>query len=282
MTNVKRSIGSFLSVALVGMFLGGCGSSSNTVVVNPVPDTNQRIMITTDNIDAILATSVSGIDKLANLVDGVVDKLPTVKSKSRSLLDIDLATRDCAVSGSITVDKVTTSGATLSFNQCQEDNSLLDGVAAIDKSGDTYDASFTNFSVTTKGDTVNLVSATAHIVGNDYEFFIASGSATVDGAQLEVQNFTLKKTGQEAIANGALFSSCIGGWIDVSTQKPLLYDTNGQLVGGELLISGNNSTINVTVNSDGSIVVHLNGELYKNYASVDDLPQFSELCAATL
>jgi hypothetical protein len=250
-------------------------------VVNPAPDVNQRVVITADNIDAILATSVSGIDKIATLVDGIVDKLPDARSRNRSLLDIDLTTRDCADGGSVSVDTATISGTTLSFNQCAENNNLINGVAEINKDNNTYDAKFFDFSVTTKGDTINLVSADAHIVGDDYNFFISEGSAIVKGTDIKVQNFTLVKVGQLATANGAVMNSCIGGWIDITTEENLQYDANDKLIGGRLYIAGKNSNINVLIHNDGSITVLLNGELYKEYENVDQLPQFSETCATT-
>lgn len=280
MISIKKQISLLLSATLMNMFLGGCsGDNNNNVVINPTPPTtDQKVVITADNIDAILATSVSGVDKISNLVDGLIDKLPSVRSKNRGLLDIDITTRDCAEGGTISVDKVTTSGATLSFDQCLENNNLIDGEMKFNKDDTTYDATFSNFAVTTNGDTISLVTATAHIVENDYDLFIASGTATVKGTQIDVQNFTLQKTGQQATANGSIKSSCVGGWIDITTEKPLEYDANGVLIGGQLFITGDNSNITVIIKNDGSIMVLLNGELYKEYENVDQLPQFSEIC----
>lgn len=279
MKNIVSKASLLLSILFVSILLSGCNDEDNhRVITTSSPTVGQRAVITTENIDSILATSVSGVDKIASLVDGLVEQLPTVRTRSRGLSDLDITTRECAEGGDISVDKVTTSGATLSFTQCQEQGYLLNGTVVIDSDGTRYDATFDNFTAIDSQNSVTLIAATAHIVGDDYTFFIADGSVIAEGNAIAVQNFKLEKIGQEATVNGSLLSACVGAWIDVFTEEPLLYDTNDNLIGGELYITGDSSNISVLINPDGSVKVLYNGSLYQNYAGVDQLPQYEEYC----
>lgn len=273
-----RKMGLLVSVVFLSILSSGCNDNKSNDISPAPPIEEKRATITTDNIDAILATSVSGVDKIASLVDGLVEKLPIVKLRNRGILNIDLTTRDCADSGSISVDRVTTSGGTLNFSECQENGYLLNGAVTIDTDGTYYDATFKDFSASDNTNSITLADAAAHIVGDDYNFFIATGVATVNGNPIEVRNFTLEKTGQQATVNGSLKNGCVGAWIDITTEKPLQYDENNNLIGGQLYIIGDNSDISILINEDGSVTVLLNGSLYQNYSSVDELPQYSEYC----
>ncbi|SFV56805.1 hypothetical protein MNB_SV-6-288 [hydrothermal vent metagenome] len=278
MKRVLGKVGLQAVVVLSSILLSGCNSSSSNVAQNTNPIGEERATITSDNVDVILATSVSGIDKLASLVDGVVEQLPTFSSKNRSITDIDITTKDCENGGDISVDKLTTSGATLNFTECREKGYLLNGIVVVDSDGDSYDATFKNFNAANSVDDITLTDATAHIVGEDYNFFIATGNATVKGNPIEVQNFTIDKKDRKANTNGSLKSGCVGAWIDIATTESLQYDESDNLTDGQLLVTGNSSDISVSINQDGSVTVLLNGSLYKEYDSVDSLPQYSEYC----
>ena len=270
-----------MGIISMGILASGCNDDVNhQVITNSTPVVEQqRAVITAENIDPILAISSKGMEKIPSLVDGLVEKLPSVGMRSRGLSDIDITTRECAGGGDVSVDKVTTSGATLSFTQCQEQGYLLNGIVVVENDGSpSYDATFKNFTATNNQESITLGDAAAHIEGDDYTLVISAGSATIEGNAIEVQNFTLQKRGEEATVNGALMSACVGAWIDIVTEEPLLYDTNDNIIGGNLYITGDSSNISILINPDGSLKVLHNGALYQNYANVDELPQYNEFC----
>ena len=298
LTNFKRNASLLLSAGIVSLMMVGCGTDgASDVGTVPPPAAGDLITIDGTNADKVLASSIGGIGKIAGMIDALVDSLPelgigdskiaqassgvnidSAKAVSHDTLAITLVSRDCTDGGSISVDGVTASGGSVTFNHCQERGITLDGSAEVSVSGGTYSARFTDLNAVFSTGSLYLSDAGFTDSGDSFDFAIASGEANVQGIQIELKNFLLNKNFSNIIVNSSIKTDCMGGWVDVATMAPLVFDSSDLLVGGTLTITGNSSDMLISVNADGTINVYLNGILYSNYNSAVDLPQYGAVC----
>lgn len=297
-TKFRRNASLLLGAGVMSLMMVGCGTdgAADVGTVQP-PAVSDKVTIGPANADKVLASSVGGIGKLAGMVDGILDNLPglgTTDSKiaqaasgtnidgtmavSSDALALDLVSRDCSDGGSISVDGVSTSGGSVSFNHCQERGVILDGAAEVSYGGGSYSIRFTDLSAGFSTGTLYLSDAGATVSGSNMEFVIASGTANVQGMQIEVKNFALNKVGSGVTANGSVRTDCMGGWVDVTTVTPLAFNSSELLVGGALTVTGNGTDMQITIKADGSVEVLLNGAGYATYDSAADLPQYNAVC----
>jgi len=295
---LKRNASLLLGAGIVSLMMVGCGTdgASDVGTVEP-PAAGDLITINATNADKVLASSIGGIGKIAGMIDDLVDSLPELgiadskiaqassgtnidgsMAVSHDTLAITLVSRDCADGGSISVDGVSTSGGSVTFNHCQERGIVLDGSAEISVSGGTYSARFTDVNAGFSTGSLYLSDAGFTDSGDSFDFAIASGTATVQGIKIKVKNFALNKLFSDVVVNSSIKTDCMGGWVDVATTVPLVFDSSDLLVGGTLTITGNNSNMLVSVNADGTINAYLNDVLYANYNSAVDLPQYNAVC----
>ena len=293
--NIKKSAFLALGIGVVGLMMVGCGGTNGASDIGtvPGPGAGEKVTITAANADKVLASTVGGVGKIAALIEDLVDKLPNISKtntdyavatsgKSVSASDkfaLTLVSRDCADGGSISVNSLSTTGGSVTFNSCSERGIVLDGSADISVNGSNYDIAFTNVNATFSTGTLNLTEAGASISGGQFDFRIASGTANVQGIAMEVKNFQLVRDESGNKVSGSIKTACMGGWVDVSTTDPLKYNASKVLVGGKMLIEGNSSSMLVEVNADGSINVSLNGSPYASYPSSSDLPQYNAVCS---
>ena len=298
LTKLKRNASLLLGAGIVSLMMVGCGTdgASDVGTVEP-PAAGDLITINATNADKVLASSIGGIGKIAGMIDDLVDSLPELgiadskiaqassgtnidgsMAVSDDTLAITLVSRDCADGGSISVDGVSTSGGSVTFNHCQERGIVLDGSAEISVSGGTYSARFTDVNAGFSTGSLYLSDAGFTDSGDSFDFAIASGTATVQGIKIKVKNFALNKLFSDVVVNSSIKTDCMGGWVDVATTVPLVFDSSDLLVGGTLTITGNNSNMLVSVNADGTINAYLNDVLYANYNSAADLPQYNAVC----
>lgn len=298
LTKLKRNASLLLGAGIVSLMMVGCGTdgASDVGTVEP-PAAGDLITINATNADKVLASSIGGIGKIAGMIDDLVDSLPELgiadskiaqassgtnidgsMAVSDDTLAITLVSRDCADGGSISVDGVSTSGGSVTFNHCQERGIVLDGSAEISVSGGTYSARFTDVNAGFSTGSLYLSDAGFTDSGDSFDFAIASGEANIQGIQIELKNFSLNKNFSNVIVNSWIKTDCMGGWVDVATTVPLVFDSSDLLVGGTLTITGNNSNMLVSVNADGTINAYLNDVLYANYNSAVDLPQYNAVC----
>lgn len=298
LTKFKKNASLFLGAGIMSLVLVGCGTDGASDVGTVVPPVaSEMVTINEANADKVLASSVGGIGKLAGMIDDLVEDLPGVGmtdskiAHSASGANIDgtmavatdavaltLVSRDCADGGSISVDGVSASGGSVKFNHCQERGIILDGSAEVSVSGGTYAARFTDLTAVFSTGTLYLSDAGFTDYDNSFDFAIESGTATIQGIQIEIKNFKLNKNFSNIVVSSSIKTDCMGGWVDVATTVPLVFDDSDLLIGGALAVVGNNSDMQVSVNADGTINVYLNGLLYANYSSAADLPQYNAVC----
>jgi len=298
LTKLKRNASLLLGAGIMSVVMVGCGTDGASDVGTVVPPVaSEMVTINEGNADKVLASSVGGIGKLAGMIDDLVEDLPGVgmtdsgiaQTSSGANIDgnvavatdavsLTLVSRDCADGGSISVNSVNTTGGSVTFNHCQERGVVLDGSAEISASGGTYAARFTDVTAVFSTGTLYLSDAGFTDYDNSFDFAIESGTATIQGIQIEIKNFKLNKNFSNVAVSSSIKTDCMGGWVDVATTVPLVFDGSDLLIGGALTITGNSSNMQVSVNADETINVYLNDLLYGNYSSAADLPQYNAVC----
>jgi hypothetical protein len=296
---MKTGVLALLGAGVVSLTMTGCGGTDGASDVNPVPGPNpgEVVTISEANADKVLASSVGGIGRVSTLIIDLMDSLPSTISKgssgytvassgalkradSKVAFSFPITSKECSQGGSVRVDNLSTSSATVTFDNCREYDVLLNGVAEVSVEGiDTYHARFTNFTAVFSTGELYLGDAGATIIGNSLDFKLASGTAKIQGVGVELKNLTVRGDEAQTSIVGSIKTECLGGWVDVATTVPLQYNSSHSLTGGTLLITGANSTeMILTVNPDGSIDTTLNGAPYASYASASDLPQYGSVC----
>ena len=280
-----------LGAGIVSLMMAGCGTDGASDV-GTVPNPTGKVTITAANADRVLASTVGGIGKLAAMIEDLTDNLPGVAVAASKYaiagsvpvapkLVIELGSKNCSGGGKITASGVSSSGGSVTFDQCQERGITLNGSAEVSINGsNSYDIRFTNLEAVFSTGSLVLSDAGVSVDGGNIDFKIASGSANVQGILIDVANFELVRDASGILVSGSIRTACMNSeWVDVATTEALRFNGSDALVGGKLLITGNASSLLVEANGDGSISVYLDGALYNTYDSASELPQYNAVCS---
>ena len=295
---IKKSATLLVGAGVLSLMMVGCGSTNGAADVGraPAPGANEKVVMSAANADQILASSVSTIGKVAKMIDDLVDDLPGVgvvnsqiaqapsgidgsTDVSSDTVAFSLVSKDCSKGGSISVDSLSTDGGTITFHNCHEKSVILDGTVTITYNNGEYAARFTNVNATFS--TGNLVLSDAGLTAHDstFDFAIASASAMVQGVDVGMRNMKIHKDTSGTTVDGSCATGCICcKWFDVTTVSPLGFDGT-ELSSGTIRLDGANGT-NMMVMADPSCCVSttLNGQPYRTYDSIKDLPQYTAVC----
>ena len=300
LNHLKKSTALLLGAGALSLMMSGCGSDGASGVKSVAG--GSQMVITEQNADKVLASTVGSVGALADagkeLVDRLMDTLnigKTVGGNSiassgesktvpgnvaYSLDDLPLSS-SCPDGGSVDVKKRSTS-ATVTFDQCVVHGSTVNGkvevsVNVVDRSGEL---TLTNVNVQSNTSSISLSNAGITIEGKSkYELAIGSGSVNRSDVSVDVTNLNIAKSGGGIAVNGQIKTSCMDGYVDLATLAPLTFSGVDLLTGGSISINGaGNSNINLSVNPDGSVDATLNGASYEAYDSALDFPRYSDVC----
>jgi hypothetical protein len=170
----------------------------------------------------------------------------------------------CSVSGTVTLTSLDASGS-IAFSHCKEDDMELDGVISVSGTEEAGTITVNNFVFKTKNnynsDTSELSIATmqlAYETGHDNEpksidLSVSGFATTTVGGQEDRVDFRInqiKITDTTALFDGSIQTTCLGGWIVVTTPEMIRYSSEG-LTAGKVIIAGNKSQITIEIAADG-------------------------------
>ncbi len=295
----KKKIRLFMGVGITGLMMVACGTDgASDVGTVPQPSAGELVSIDVNNADQVLASSAGSIGQVKSMLSRIADNFPGLSVTSSNIaqapsqtnidgattmsldkMAITLASRECSEGGSIEANSVTTSGGSVTFNQCQERGVILNGSAEVSIDGSNYSARFTNLSAIFAEGSLQLSDAGVTVVGNNFDFAIETGTANIQGATVDFRNFALNKQGSGIVVSGSIKTDCLGAWINMATTVALTFSSSDYVVSGAASIAGaNNTNMQLSVNPDGSIDATLNGQHYATYASAFDLPYYGAVC----
>lgn len=294
----------FLLASMVIVFNACGGGSSSSDDSSVIPD-DGYVIITEDNSKQVLSAVVSSINISDAFEDGPIPVINTTSVKSISIaksMTIPASkvlssssnlktlavsgTEQCSEGGSFSYDGTETSG-TIIFSDCQESGVIMDGTISFTSNldGTSMTMTFTNLSIILdENNRLFYASASASISLNAYAeignmSIVVTGYSIVNGERTDLDNYklTLKIDSSSTLMitlDGLIKSDCIGGWVEVKTTEPI------QMIGdlcpsiGQLIITGNASSLTVDFNSDGSVDV--SGSASDHYNSCEDID--TEVC----
>ena len=291
--NLQKGIAVLFSIVVLGFSVTGCGGGGGGSSVS-TPLESERAILDENN-------SEQAISALFNVVDlGFEPSLPLTKSvgetststtntltqaaalnQLRSIAPVknEAVTGEqiaCTDGGFITT---TNTGAT--FSNCNESGIIMDGTMTVSGTETAATATLSNFSMILEGETIFYESLTFSFTLNA-ESQINSMSITMDGytsifgERIDYQNYTFAMSMDNFNAitfsiNGFIKTDCLGGWVELSTTEDIqINDTDPCPNAGQIVISGNSSSLTVDFNSDGS--VDLSGAVTEHYSSCTNVP----------
>lgn len=278
-----------LCIGFVLIGCGGGGSAGNSDVVGGVP-AKTMATITTENAENVLSVTLGSIDivdvprglALASDNSTNIAKVSLETSKASNIASSKLksnniaetGTESCSGGGSLSYNGNEETGGTVIFNQCTEDGVTLNGTQILSFNGDTIHSELTNFSVKDFSSDVFISSATIDFNENTEALSMnLTGSVSMDGKKTDFENYQLSGDGNTFTISGLIQSSCVAGWMQIQTVTPIMtVDFEDCPVGGEIVVTGNNSALRTVFNSDTSIQVYLNGAIFATYANCNELP----------
>jgi hypothetical protein len=299
--DVRKGIAVLFSMAVLSFSVTGCGGGSSSDAGADAPVESKLVTITEENseqvIDAVFGSmdigdgfenvpsfkSVASVQSVPMLKSTEIPALKKVLSSSRNLNTVaESGTVECSGGGSYSYNGSKTS-ATFTFNSCTESGITMDGTLALttNNEGTSGTLTYTNFSITQdENNKVVYSSATATFSFNDnYDVVDMSitinGYVVASGERTDFDNYRLilamdNNYNMSITINGSIKSDCIGGWVEITTNEAMVgnaYDDCPSA--GQIVISGNASSLTVTFNADGSVDV--SGAVTNHYDSCNDL-----------
>ena len=108
--------------------------------------------------------------------------------------------------------------------------------------------------------------------GLDY----VDGYTSIFGERTDYQNYTFSMNMNDLsvisfFVNGFIKTDCLGAWIGLTTTENIqINDPDPCPTAGQIIIDGNDSSITIAFNSDGSVDV--SGSVTDSYTSCEDVP----------
>ncbi len=281
----------FTTALLTGsalLLFTACGGGSGGDAGTPA---KTMVSITDENADDVISASVLSVKGITDIGDILLGDGSANIAKSTSHLNTlgniaaanlepgtlaESGTESCSGGGSVSYDGNENTGGTVTFNQCVESGTTINGTMVLSINGADTTTNFTNFSVKAYDAEVFYSSATVNLNTDTYDMSVTvTGYAVDDGSRYDFENYSLTKTGNSYTFAGFVKTDCMGGWIEIKTNQALvMYDSCP--TAGDIVAIGNNSELRMVFNSDMSVDVSVNGEAYDTYPNCDDLPE--EVC----
>ncbi len=289
---LKRSIFAVTVATVVGFGVIGCGGGS-TAVATSIAE-KDRVALDKDSSSSI-ATSLDGLSKTLGNVDvdsiagGSLSISMTTFSKSMAKVtkmqpSASGSTYTCDMSGTVTFSD-SGSGGSITFDHCIEENIQLNGVISVSGTETSGTVTMNGFTIKTTN-TYNADTSEAsidslqltYVMGRDQEPESVDLSAygyaktVVDGVEdrVDFKINQIKITQTTASFNGAIKTTCLGGWIVVTTPEEIVFN-NEDLTAGKVVISGNGSQVMFEIASDGKITFTNVDQTETTYPNIDAL-----------
>jgi len=293
----KRSIFMVTVASIIGFGVIGCGGGGVAAVATSIVE-KDRATLDKDSSSSI-ATSLDGLGKtLGNIdVDGIAGgslgvSVTTFAKRVARVTKMQPSTAGntytCGASGTVTFNN-SNSGGSITFDHCIEENVQLNGLISVsgtETAGTVTINGFTIKTTNTYNDDTSEASIDSlqleYIMGRDQEPESVELSAfgyakTVVGGVEDRVDFKInqiKITRTTASFDGSVKTTCLGGWIVVTTPEEIVFNEE-DLTAGKVVIAGNGSQITIEIAADGKATLtnaDLTQVVYPNIeALVEDL-----------
>ena len=288
----KKGIFALFGIVALSLSFTGCGGGGSSGVSGPAE--SERVVLDENNSEQAITT-------LFNVIDlGFEPALPLAKSTGETsssstnvltqsvaleqLQSIAPARNDVVVGEPIVCTDggfITYTDTGAIFSDCNESGLIMDGTVTVSGSETAATMTLLNFTISFDGEIVFYESLTySYTLNAEYE--INSMSITMDGytsifgERTDYQNYTFSMNMNDLSVvsfsvNGFIKTDCLGAWIGLTTTQNIqINDIDPCPTAGQIIIDGNDSSITIDFNSDGSVDV--SGSVTDSYTSCEDVP----------
>lgn len=278
MKNMKKTLAMTLSAG-VSVMLTACGGGSSTTE-NAV--TNLPLV----KIDSANKKEVTAI--LFDSVDMTTPKLPNVSSTNdagsplTNVLPTALLAKSsgvpysCSEGGSI-VSSEADGNSVITYENCTEAGTTVNGEikVAYNETSQTITYTLTDYSLSDNSGTYTT-SNTLYTVSSGRIAYTTTGTLTNSEQTLNFNNYSyalsLTDNKVDISIDGSLKTDTLGNWITIKSDKTMQLSDNTCPLSGAIIVTGKDSTLNLTFSSDKSIDVILNNALVQSYGDCNKLP----------
>ena len=289
--NFKKGIITLFSIAALSFSITGCGGGGGNSISTPLE--SERVVIDENNNEQVLKTVFNVIEVGAN------PTLPLAKSVGETSVATSVLTQPAAlkeIQSAVLVRSeavanepiictdggfITYTNTGMIFSDCNESGIVMDGTVTISGNDTAASMTLSNFTMTLDSEIIFYESLTYSFTLNaEYEIdtmsIVMDGYTTIFGERTDYQNytFTMSMDSLSVInfsVNGFIKTDCLGAWIEIRTTENIqINDIDPCPTAGQIIIGGNDSSITIDFNSNGSVDV--SGSVTDSYASCDDIP----------
>ena len=105
---------------------------------------------------------------------------------------------------------------------------------------------------------------------------VITGVLASEPVNVECDNFSLAfssaPTDVAVSISGRIKASCLGGWVTMSTNSPVLLPLSGGCpIGGQIVVSAGGNTVTVVIATDTSMIIYFNNAIVQTPKSCNDL-----------
>jgi len=281
--------------------MAGCGSGGSKTDTLPATGLNGVSNTANSNadistVDAELQITISNQKKLTAVVFDSIDittpKFPTISetenggnsklSKALSYFN-NIAKQgkeiyQCKDGGTIATILESENLSTVTYDNCIESDSTINGQIQLvyDPTAETVTYKLTDYTMSNSSSKY-FTATTSYTVSSSGITYTTTGVSTEGSKILEFDKYhytlNLNETSVDISISGALKSSTVENWIKIGTNKPLNLQSSTCPQSGNIDISGDNSSLNITFESDKSVKVSVDNKLVQEYPDCDQLPQ---------
>ena len=290
-----KTVGSLIAVSVFSVGLTACGGSDNSSSLS-IPSESEHVSITASNSSQVSSTAMIAISGYSDIDDSQASfkvvgsqngsqlldfaKLPMnyLNTQKRSKALAKTVSESCSGGGSISADSEDYSGSsfTVSFSNCIEGGTTMNGKISVSESGDTSTATYSNFSL--KDSEASVVFNSAKFVTTDTRTsldltgYVEVGSERVDYKNYKVEaEQTLLYTYTLSV-NGYIKTSCTGKWLNIVTNRDIVISEYDNCpTEGKVTVNGNSSSLSVAYNDDQSVDIYVNGGAAQHYDNCTDV-----------
>lgn len=259
-----------LLTGISGCSIGGSGGELSDVTA---PDASDKVAISSENSQKVLALTVGGISRIPLTIPDIPD------FNFAELFAASLVDYECEEGGKIELDDIDSSGGWVTFKNCKQKGVTINGEADVSVEGSRYSVAMDHIHIQDSKGEAMLERVFLDRNGNDFNANFVSASVNYDGYSAVLANYEVSRTGTTMQINGNLKSSCLGGWIGVHTNTPIYVVQNSCPDAGSLTVEGSgSSSMDIAFNTDGSLSTAVNGTPDRSYGSCHEVDALIQSC----
>lgn len=277
--SVKNGLAILLGMAVLSFGITGCGGGSSDTTTASAG--TELVVITEENSEQVLSTAFDALSGGFDFEDGpsfigiasaqnpsIVKSTQTTALKevfasSKSLKTLaESGSVECSEGGSISYSGTETSG-TVTYSNCQELGTTINGTMSITVNADATSGSmtFTNFSITDPEGSTLVWDSVIYTFTDTTMSVSMSGYSVYAGERIDFDNYEFALTFDSSdtmslTVSGLIKTDCLGAWIEIRTTEAIQLNVFDDCPSaGQVVIGGGSSSLTVDFNPDSSVDV---------------------------